>query len=265
MEEKNNKNHVLYLIIIVLLIIIIAMLWYQLSQVNNSNTESIGQLQNNLSAKDSQIATLENTLDNLTNTAENTTSSTTTNNTSNTSKTNSTNYTEITNALNGIDVLYVTNAIENSDSTYTLQGVIYTQYTLSKDELNSIQKAGSMKLDGNTYTVKPNGNEYDVSDSTDYVLYKIKSKNSNEYYLERQAQLSDVWKLSNEFREITVASNLTCTGLGYESDTTIAKYFKNYTSSTPVETTTPDATKTFSFTFQNGKCTKVVNELTSLE
>ena len=96
-------------------------------------------------------------------------------------------------------------------------------------------------------------------------MFFIKSKNSNEYYLERQAQLSDVWKLSNEFREITVASNLTCTGLGYESDTTIAKYFKNYTSSTPVETTTPDATKTFSFTFQNGKCTKVVNELTSLE
>ncbi len=270
MEKKNNVSNILYIMIILLLVIIIILMGYQLSQVKNSNAESIHELQNNLSSKETQINTLQDKISSISNTLDNTVpdennSNTATQNTSIVDSTSDThNYSQITQELDGIDVLYVTNAEKNNDNSYTLQGVIYTQYTISANELNQILDSNSIQLDKKNYLVKPNGNEFDVYDSSNYVLYKIKAKNSKEYYLECQAQLSDVWKLTTNYKEIVIPGNTICAG-GFEPDTTVAENFKNYTPSTPEETTSPDASKTYSFIFQNGKCTKVVNALTSID
>ncbi len=258
--EKNHSTHVFYIIIIVLLVMIIGFLWYQLGETKSSNEKIMNQLQNNLSNKETTINTLENTLDSISNQLDNTNTSTSQNST-----TSNSNSSQITQELNGIDVLYVTNATQNKDNTYTLQGVIYTQYTLSHDEVMQIQNSGSIRLNGESYTVKSNGNEWEIYDSSNYALYKIKSKNANEYFLECQAQLENVWKRTNETKEITLPGNTICTGLWHNPDTTVAENFKNYTPTTASETTHPDASKTYSFHFENGKCTKVINELTSIE
>ena len=85
--------------------------------------------------------TISNTSINTTNT-ENTLNSTSSTNMISNSIDNasiiSSRYEEIDNNLNGIDVLFVTDALNNGDDTYTLQGVIYTQYTLSQTELDEI-------------------------------------------------------------------------------------------------------------------------------
>ena len=54
-------------------------------------------------------------------------------------------YSEITKELDGIDVLFVTDAIENPDNTYTLKGVLYTKFTLTKSELEDAVKNGTYK------------------------------------------------------------------------------------------------------------------------
>lgn len=121
-------------------------------------------------------------------------------------------YTKITEDLEEIDVLYVTDVINNND-TYTLRGVLYTRYTLSNEELQKILNKGTMKINDKNYTIKnsKDSNEYDLYElNSESPLYKIKQINSNSYYLEAQSQISDVWKLTDEYREITVSSNTKC-------------------------------------------------------
>lgn len=65
--------------------------------------------------------------------------------------------------------LYVTDVIDNKDS-YTLRGVIYTQYLLSNSEFEQIIENGSMIVDGCKYRLKRV--KYSLDDDNDYFTYK---------------------------------------------------------------------------------------------
>ena len=153
-------------------------------------------------------------------------------------------YEEITREFEGIDCLYVTEVVKENN-LYTLKGIVYTQYTISYLELNNAVQNGYFNLNNEKYTIKQSNDsdEYDLYSSNfdEYALYKFKRLNSNEYYLECQAQISDVWKLTDKHMQITVDSSTLCTqNFSYEEgDVTVKEVFDNYEKHTATETTNP--------------------------
>lgn len=244
--EKKNKSFVLVILAMIIIIVIMGYFIYNLYIEKKKTKEEIDNLKN-------QVISLEDK-----------------NNEKQEENGNNDNnkYTEINSELNGIDVLYVTNVVKDDD-IYNLQGVLYTQYTLSNSELQDVISKGSMKINDKNYIIKNSSNskEYDLYDSVQNEIdYKIKQLDENTYYLEAQAQISDVWKLTNEYREIKVSKDTKCSMLfDYdEKYNKVEDVFNNYSEEKASETTNPDSKRTFKFKFTNGKCTEVINVATSL-
>ena len=183
-------------------------------------------------------------------------------------------YEKITEELNGIDVLYVTDVIDNKDS-YTLRGVIYTQYLLSNSEFEQIIENGSMTLEGSKYIIEKvtssddyyeNYQFYLFPEGENYPVFKVNRASGKGYYIETILyEVPDVWKLTDRYKEITITKDLKCKmeserDEGYKLVTDV---FKNYKSSTPENTIRPDKDKTFTFKFENGKCVELISEFTS--
>lgn len=252
MEEKKSFKMSLSNVLLFLAIIVILIMGYFIYKIYNEKIIATTEI-DNLNKK---ISGLESIIVNeLKETNINT-------------ETSDNKYTKITEDLEEIDVLYVTDVINNND-TYTLRGVLYTRYTLSNEELQKILNKGTMKINDKNYTIKnsKDSNEYDLYElNSESPLYKIKQINSNSYYLEAQSQISDVWKLTDEYREITVSSNTKCS-MFFDDEkkyNTVKDVFENFDKTQPAETTNPDADKTFTFKFENGKCVEVNSVLTSI-
>ena len=256
MEEKKTAKisvSTFFLIFAIIIIIIMGFFTFKFYNDKKLADEEIEKLNNQINTMESSITNLQTTIDNVSNALNN-----------NSSNSNS-KYSEITEELKGIDVLYVTDAIKNGNN-YTLKGVIYTQYTLTDEECSSIVNKGSMVIDNETYTVKnsDSSNEYDLfRPNNQYPLYKIKESTSSGYYLECQAQIYNVWKLTDQYKQITVSGNTKVLD-EYNENLTVEDLFSNYASSNPLDTTSPDASKTFKFKFENGKCTEVINAMTAV-
>lgn len=285
MEQKKSIKMSLSTFLLLLAILIIIVMGFFIYKFYNDKTiaeKEVANSNNQISNLQDNVNKLQETIDNVSNTINNSQNNNiesnvnkvqeTTNNSSNSINKNESNssnkYTEITNDLQGLDVLYVTNAIKNNNS-YTLKGVIYTQYTLSDNELKQIIDKGHMKINNTNYEIKKieNSNEYALYDANDeYPVFKIKESSSRCYYLEAQAQISDVWKLTNEYKEITIPCDEKCRVLfDYEEKyNNVEDVFKNFKETKPIETTNPDSEKTFTFKFENGKCVEVINVLTSI-
>ena len=250
MENKKGNLSTVFLVILIILIGVMGYMMYQMNSEIKELSEKVANSEK-VTANDTVVDTDNTTENNLTeNSSDN-------------------KYSEITKELDGIDVLYVTDAIENSNNTYTLKGVIYTQYTISHKELSDILDKGSMTIEGKAYTIKNSNNagEYDLFEKdNEYALYKLKMINSNEYYLETQAQVSDNWMLTNEYKEITVSKDTKCSmAFDYEEKyNTVDNVFKNFEQTKPIETKNPNADKTFTFKFENGKCVEVISAVTGL-
>ena len=177
-------------------------------------------------------------------------------------------YTVITEELDGIDVLYVTKAIRHEDS-YTLEGVIYTQYVLDKSDIQQFVDQGYMTINGEKYTIRDKADLgiYELyKDKSDYPLYVIKPTDTDSYYLEAQAQIQNVWKLTGDYRKITIPDDTKCSmNYDYEEKyNTVDDVFKNYKETEPQDITNPDGDKTFTFKFEDGKCVEVISALTSV-
>lgn len=171
-------------------------------------------------------------------------------------------YTEITENLEGIDLLYVTKAIDNKDDTYTLKGVIYTQYTFSIKELSDAVKKGKIDFENKEYIIN-----YDVSkdeyklyeEDMEETIYTIRNQKPEEYYLYSEAQIDYSWKLTNEYKEITISKDVEVMGF-HNSLGSVEEVFGNWEETVPVETTHPDSQKVFDFNFENGKCVEIIQE-----
>lgn len=214
----------------------------------------------------------ENDIDELDDKNENVTETITSNNITDSNQNNNNThntikYADITKELEGIDVLYVTD-VEKIDSEYILKGVIYTEYTISKDELNRIVSKGKMTLDGKEYTLKKVKNEEELKANSIYGLsdgyrYIAKKENSNLYYLYSITQISDVWKLTNDYRQIKVSENLIVVDDYTEEKTTVKKEFNNFKNSKKAKNET-NPSPAYKFEFKNGKCTKIIRATTTI-
>ena len=174
-------------------------------------------------------------------------------------------YKDITKELSGIDVFYVTNVIKiNND--YTLEGVLYKEYTFTKNELDSIVSKGKILLDGKNFTIKsikdkdmPNA-VYVLSDGYTYIE---REEDSNKYYLFRTSQISYVWKKSSEFRKITISGDTIIEDEYTEDKTTVDTEFDGWKSPDEIENNTMPS-PAYRFEFKNGKCSKIFRATTSI-
>lgn len=175
-------------------------------------------------------------------------------------------YEEITSELERIDVLSVTD-VEKEDGKYILKGVIYTQYTMTEDEVEKAVADGKMTIGGETYPVKnstEDGIEYELFYGVEepFALYAISKNETGTYYLECEAQISDVWKMTDQYRKITLDEDVTFEDHDYGESTSLEEEFKDFESREAVETTNPEWAYTFEF--KNGKCIKVMSHLTGI-
>ena len=182
-------------------------------------------------------------------------------------------YTEITSKLNEDDLFYATDAVKNSDGSYTLKGVLYTKFTLSKTELENAVKNGSYKYLNQygtdpeyvNYTVKKNYQE-DMSDikydyafigkfkNEDRLCFYATKKDSNTYYIQNTTEFGDEWKLTDNYKKITVSGDVVIEN-DYDSSK-VKNHFNNFENRTASETNSHPS-PCYTFEFSNGKCTKI--------
>jgi len=175
-------------------------------------------------------------------------------------------YDMIDSELKNKELFYVTDVIDNSssDNTYTLKGVIYNEYTITKNELTQYLKEEKMEVNGEEYLIQENENgEYSLVHAKNNVEhYSIKKRNNTTYYLESDTEFSTVYKLTDNYKEIILDSDVKCEYGEHEIvKTTVGKYFKNFESKEPVDTTNPSGVFKFEFN-KNGVCKKIIECVT---
>ena len=161
-------------------------------------------------------------------------------------------YVEISDNLNRDDLFFVTNVITNRDDTYTLKGVIYTRYVFTQAELDELVKKGTFTYFNQygyepryvDYTVKKNDSydtyeflgKFDGEDRVEFRAHKkadekgfVPSKDddgTNTYYFYNQTENGEEWKLTEEYRKITIPGNIVIED--WDGYTKLAKdYFNN--------------------------------------
>lgn len=211
METKKIKISLITVLFIIAIVIIAALVFmvFGLSQKNKENENKISQMQNN-------NATIQNT----THTNKNNNTNTTTNTITQKDKEyiidttdKNAKYEEYNSEIDEIEGIYLTEAIENNDGTYTLRGVEISYYTFDEDLLDQYKEDGYITLNGIKYILEgvAGGREEVLfrltEEGKDESLYEIIQEGENLYKLERMAQLTDVYQFTENLVEITIDSN----------------------------------------------------------
>ena len=129
---------------------------------------------------------------------------------------------------------------------------------MSKDEFDQIVFDKQLEINNEFLDLQNSNNEYSLVDDSGNVIYNIVKNNDDTYYLESASQSSNVWKLTDDYMEITVSSDTPCSIIE-SGTTTVSDWFGNYSSDLPSNTTNPDSKYCYTFNFENGNCTEVIN------
>lgn len=174
-----------------------------------------------------------------------------------------TTYKEITKELDGIDVFFVTD-VEKDNNKYTLKGVIYTKYTISNSEYENIIKNGNMKINDEIYNVKQSGYDKELyglyTKQHNMEHYTIKKNIDNTYYLEANTEMSNVYKLTSDYRKITLDGKTKYVYDESGEESTVKTIFNNYKIKKAEDDTNP--MPAYRFEFKNGKCVKILEIVT---
>lgn len=172
-------------------------------------------------------------------------------------------YVTLMDKLNKDEVLYVTEAIENDD-TYTINGIVYTKFVMTKTELDEIVNKGTyIYKDEELKVVKKDDKSkidyefYGKWQDEERLNYIAREKEKGFYYIENTTENSTEWRMTNEHKTITLSKKIKV-----ETDdgtVTIDKKFKNFQKVSSEETYPP--TPAYTFSFKDGKCTKVVEHI----
>ena len=260
-EKKQVKVSMsgFFLAIAIIIIAVMGYFIYKISTEKEDKENQIASLNNEISSLQSSSRELQGKIDSIANTINTTKINETSINNGNTKK-----YKEITNNLGEDNAFYVTEVIDNGN-TYTLRGTIYTKYTLTNNEVEELFKKGTMEINhGNgveKYNVKKIEDVYYLYSQKDNIQsYLLDKKDSNTYYILRLAQMSDVWKLTNEQREITVDANIMIeNGYSDMSISTVKEYFKDFKKREAIENDYPITS--YNFEFKDGKCVKIIESV----
>lgn len=276
MEDKKVTKISLSTFLLIFAIIIIVIMGVFIFKLNNEKTvetQRATELETQVSNLNSTVNNLQEKINKVSETinSENTTNveanSAVEQPTNSASTTVQDKYTEITSKLNEDDLFYATNVVKNSDDSYTLNGVLYTKFTLSKTELENAVKNGSYKYLNQfgtdpeyvNYTVKKNYEGHDYAfigkfKNEDRLCFYATKKDSNTYYIQNDTEFGDEWKLTDNYKKITVSGDIVV-----ENDydrSKVKNHFNNFEDRTASETNSHPS-PCYTFEFSNGKCTKI--------
>ena len=181
-------------------------------------------------------------------------------------------YVEITDELDEDDLFYITMVDKNDANTYTLRGVLYTKFVLSRSELEDAIKNGGYKyLDQSgvsneyiNYVVKKDYQESDSSSTYDYAFLRednnelcfyARKKDDDTYYIQNFTQFVDEWKLTDEYRKITVPENLVVETDGDSPE--VKDYFNDFEEIEVVKDFNPQS-RGYNLEFENEECSKII-------
>lgn len=170
---------------------------------------------------------------------------------------------KITQNLPDNEILYVTSVEPVDGNLYTLKGVIYKKCTVLKEDIENAMNDERINIYGKWYAIEKTSNPevYDLwTHSPEEVIYKLKKINDEEFYVERQTELTDVWRLTNKYMEITIEGDIPY--IEEYTDTTVGKYYSDFKDRVPVDAWWLEEGTTFEF--ENGKCVKVIERMTSI-
>ena len=164
------------------------------------------------------------------------------------------------------EIIYVTSVKDNGDNTYTLSGIKYSKYMLTASEARYELEDGEIYITGDLYTVVETEEEgvYDIyEDGAEFPLYKLALADDRNYYLTINTELSDCWELTEETVKVQIDSDVDVENF-YEEIKAAEEVFGNMKIKVPEDVTHPDASRTFKFEFEDGKCVRVIDVLTSI-
>lgn len=161
-----------------------------------------------------------------------------------------------------ISFLYVIEAIENTNNTYTLNGVAYSVYTLTNEQIDEISEAGKIKLYGKYYDVVFDESEQKYiltshSNEKDETKIYIEKDDELGYYLSKDGQFTDVWKITNNFYTVEVSANIVCEEDFTKDKTTAQQEFQFYKTKEPTDPLSPEYGRCYKFIQKNGKVTSI--------
>ena len=256
-EKKVNKIGVstIFLILSLLVIVIMGIFIYKLNNDKTDQKKKISELEAEATRLNTTVEELQekiNTVSKVINDED--------------PRTEQDKYTNITSKLGDDDMFYPLEINKNNDGAYTLKGVIYTRFTLTKSELDNAVNSGykyynlyDLNSQLVNYTVKKDYENYDyafigkINDEDRVCFYAVK-KDDNTYYIENPTENNREWKLSNDYKKIIVSENIEVENDG--GNTTVGKYFNNFTPITVEETKRPN--RLYTFEFNNGNCSKII-------
>lgn len=271
MEKKEPIKVQLSTVILLMIIILMGMIIgylaiqnknLQISKINNENrteVQSETKTAGSTITNESNVLNTTNTVEKpATNVVENPTVANSTNNSSNANTKVDDKYKSITNKLNSNEKFYVTE-VEKNKNEYTLKGVIYVPYSITANEYNSIISKGSMNYCGTNYVVKKD-RDYG------YALYEKNSKYPNRidlvfrkensiYYIENLTEFATEWKLTNDYRKITLNGEMICSS-EYENKT-VKKEFDDFKNK-QLDPNNTHPNPVYEFEFKDGKCVKIL-------
>ncbi len=248
--KKKGSAAIIFLIMALIVIAVMGYFMFKLyneKAVAEAKVEELTTVTTELSNKSNQ---LQATIDNISSTIANSTGTSSSN----------IKYSEITKELDEESALYVT-SVEKDGDNFKLKGVVYTKYTVTEAELKDAIANGKMEVYGKQYTIKADTDDsYNLySDTSEYSVYRI-SKNSKGAYIlvDTQGQNNTRWRITEDYREITISSSTKCSfPYGVDDDEevkTATEVFGNF-KETPTQVDILTGTSNlFYFSFANGKC-----------
>lgn len=103
--------------------------------------------------------------------------------------------------------LFITNIEKDENEKYIIKGIIYEQYTVTKEEYNKIKNGTSVKIFGSEYkkdTIKLNNLNLKSADENSYDLYITYDAKSNKYVVKDKTTDYNIYKTTNKYVKLLV-------------------------------------------------------------
>lgn len=171
-------------------------------------------------------------------------------------------FTELTSSdFKNSEKLFITNIESEENGKYTIKGIVYEEYTVSKDEYNKIKNGTAVKILDIEYkkdTIKSNNVNLKSTDENAYDLYITYDSKSKKYVIKDKTTDYSVYKSTEKYVKLTVDEDFTFIEEknGKSSETTVKDVEETHKNLVKPENTLKINISTLTFD-KKGVCTKI--------
>lgn len=157
--------------------------------------------------------------------------------------------------------LFITNIEKDESEQYIIKGIIYEEYTVTKEEYNKIKNGTAVKIYGIEYTkdtIKSNNLNLKSTDENAYDLYITYDSKSKKYVVKDKTTDYSVYKSAEKYVKLTVDEEFTFIEEknGKTIETTVKDVEESHKNLVTEENSIKMNISTLSFN-KKGVCTKI--------